>query len=194
MLTKISPRLRRFNVVSNSFASCISNTPKEFPWTPEMSFSEVIPQPRMFMQKLEGRITFEQLQSSANTHSGWHFNKQVDMVSSNMQLVNFESVLVSSLPDKELTIHSNSIKLHGVSGILALPNEVECILPEGMFKTFQIHFFTPDSAENFTAHAKSIYLVPRATTSSRDIQEFKFYKEDGNSSLSLKAEVSLPLM
>src|SRR4030042_1372531 len=143
MLRQISPRLGRFNVVLNSFSSCISNTPEEFSWTPEMPFSEVIPQPGMLMQKLEGAVSFKQLQGFANTHCWRHFNKQVDVVNSNMQLINFESILVGSLPDEKLTIHSDSIKLHRVSSIFALPHEVESILPEGMFKTFQIHFFTP---------------------------------------------------
>ena len=71
---------------------------------------------------------------------------------------------------------------------------MECILPEGMFKTFQIHFFAPKLAQENIAHANFVNLVPRATTSSRDIQELDINKEDGNSSLGLKAEVSLPLM
>src|SRR3989344_4655743 len=114
--TQISPRLGRFNIVSNSFTSCISNTPKEFSWTPEMSFSEIISQPRMLMQKFEGTITLKQLQGSANTHCSWHFNKQVDVVNSNMQFINFESMSISCLPNKKLAIHSNPIKFHGVSG------------------------------------------------------------------------------
>jgi len=190
MLTKISPRLGRFNIVSNSFAGCVANTPKEFSRTPEVSSLENFPQPRMFLQEFVSRITFEQLQSSANTHCGWHLNKQVDVVNSNMQLINFESVLVSCLPDKKFTIHSNPIKLHGEVGVFTFPDKMESILSEGMFKTFQFHFISPQNI----AHAKSVNLVQRAATSSRDIQEFKFYKEDGNSSLGLKAEVSLPLM
>lgn len=145
MLRKISPRLRRFNIVSNSLTSRIPNTPKEFSWTPEMSFSEIISQPRMLMQKFEGTITLKQLQGSANTHCGWHFNKQVDVVNCNVQFINFEAMPVSCLPDKKLTIHSDPIEFHGVSSIFALPNKVEGILPETMFKTFQIHFFAPQT-------------------------------------------------
>jgi hypothetical protein len=176
--------------MSNSFTSCISNAPKEFSWAPEMSLLENFPQPRMFLQKFEGRITLEQLQSFANTHCSWHLNKQMDMVNSDVQIINFESVPVSHLSNEKLTIHSDSIELHRVMGIFTFPDKMESILSEGMFKTFQIHFLSPQNI----AHAKSVNLVPRATTSSRDNQEFKFYKEDGNSSLCLKAEVSLPLM
>jgi hypothetical protein len=167
--TQISPRLGRFNVVSNSFTSSISNTPKEFSWTPEMPFGEIISQPRMFLQKFEGRITLEQLQGFANTHCGWHLNKQVDMVNSNMQFINFESVLVGGLPNKKLTIHSDSVKLHGVSGVLTLPNKVESILPEGMFKTFQIHFIFPQNI----AHAKSDNLVSGAQQSLSNINRIQ---------------------
>ena len=177
MLTQISPRLGRFNVVLNSFTSCISNTPEEFSWTPEVSFSEVIPQPRMLMQKLEGTVSFKQLQGFANTHSGWHFNKQVDVVNSNMQLINFKSMSVCGLPNKKLTIHSNPIEFHRVSSILAFPNKVESILPETMFKTFQIHFFTPKLTRNITAHANFNNLVHGDNINPPDInthQELNF--------------------
>lgn len=145
MLTQISPRLGRFNVVSNSFTSRISNASEEFSRAPEMPLCEIIPQPGMLMQKLEGGIALEQLQSSANTHGCWHLNKQVDMVNSDMQFIDFESMPVCNLSDKKLTVHPDSIKLHGVSGILALPNKVEGILPERMFSTCQIHFFAPQT-------------------------------------------------
>ena len=126
-----------------------------------MSLSKIIPQPRMLVQKFEGRITLEQLQSFANTHCGGHLNKQVDVVNSNMQFINFESILVSDLSNEKLAVHSNPIKLHGVSSVFALPNKVESILPEGMFKTFQIHFISPQNI----AHAKSVSLVSGAQQS-----------------------------
>ena len=195
MLTKISPRLGRFNIVSNSFAGCVANTPKEFSRTPEVSSLENFPQPRMFLQEFVSRITFEQLQSSANTHCGWHLNKQVDVINSNVQLINFESILVGSLPDKKLAIHSNPIEFHGVSSILALPNKVESILPETMFKTFQIHFFTPKLTRNITAHANFNNLVHGDSINPLDINKLQELNvEDGNSSRCLKAGVSLPLM
>ena len=190
MLGQITPRLRRSNVVLNSFASCISNTPKEFPWAPEMSFSKIIPQPRMLMQKLEGTVSFEQLQGLANADSSWHFNKQVDVVNSNVQLINFESMFVSNLSDKEFTIHSDPIKLHGVSSIFAFPHKVESILPEGMFKTFQFHFLSPEYSSHY------IQFISGGLGSNPS--SFNNHKElnpgGGNSSLCLKAEVSLPRM
>jgi len=109
-----------------------------------MSLGEIVPQPRMLMQKFEGGITLEQLQSSANTHCSRHLNKQVDVVNSDMEFINFESVPVGNLPNEKFTIHSDPIELHGVSSIFALPNKVEGILTEGMFKTFQIHFISPE--------------------------------------------------
>jgi len=99
----------------------------------------------MLAQEFESRITLKQLQSSTNTHCSWHLNKQMDMVNSDMEFINFESMPVSHLPDEKLTIHSDSIKLHGVSGIFTLPNKMEGILPECMFSTRQIHFFAPQT-------------------------------------------------
>ena len=195
MLRQITPRLGRFNIVSNSFGSCIANTPKEFSWTPEMSFSEMISQPRMLSENHKSTISLKQLQSSTDTHCSWHFNKQVNMVNSNSQLINFESMFISSFSDKKFNVHPNQSEFHWVSGILGLPDKMESILSKGMFKTFQIHFFAPRLAQENTAHANFFSLVHGDSINPLDInrnQELNI--EDGNSSLCLKAEVSLPLM
>ena len=179
MLTQISPGLRRFNIVSNSLAGGVSDATEEFSWAPEMSLSKIISKPGMFLQKPKCTISLEQLQGSANTHCSWHFNKQVDMINSDMQFINFESMLVSCLPDEKLTIHPDSIKLHRVSSILALPNKVESILAEGVFKTFQIHFLSPRSARGDKAHANfnvyfeepSIQALPNIQTKELNLME-----------------------
>jgi len=165
MLTKISPRLRRINVVSNSFTSCIPNASEEFSWAPKMSCSEMVSQPRMLLHQFESRIPLEQLQCFANTHGSWHLNKQMDMVNSNMQLINFESILESSLPDKKLAIHSDNLKFKGVSGVFRFPDKMESILSEGMFKTLQIHFFSPKLTQENIAHANFVNLVSGAQQS-----------------------------
>jgi len=191
MELQITPRLRRFNIVSNSFTSCVPNASKEFSWTPKVSFSKIVSQPGMLAQKFESRVSFEQLQGFANTHGSWHLNKQMDMVNSNMQFINLESIFTGNLPDEKLTVHSDPIKFHRVSGILALPDKVEGILSKAMFKTFQIHFISPQNI----AHAKSDNLVSGAQQSLSHIKSSKELNlGDGNSSLCLKAEVSLPLM
>ena len=161
MLTKISPRLRRINVVSNSFTSCVPNASKEFSWAPKMSCSEMVSQPRMFLHQFESRIPFEQLQCFANTHCSWHLNKQMDMINSDVQFINSESIFESNLPDKKLAIHSDKLKFKGVSGIFRFPDKMESILSEGMFKTLQIHFISPQNI----AHAKSDNLVSGAQQS-----------------------------
>jgi len=145
MLTKISPRLGRFNIVSNSFAGCVANAPKEFSRTPEVSFLENFPQPRMLMQEFEGTITLEQLQSSANAHCWRHLNKQVDVVNSNVQFINLEPMPVSCLPDKKLAVHSYSIELHGIMGIFTFPDKMKGILSKAMIPGSQIHFFAPQT-------------------------------------------------
>ena len=179
----------------DSFARGISNTPKELSWTPEMSFSEKLSQPIMFPQKSKSGIAFKQLESSANTHSDWHFNKQMHMVNSDMQFVDAESVPFSSFSDKTLAIFSNALKFEWIPSVLGLPNKMESILPEGVSGTFQVHFFAPANSTRNPAHAKFAKFSSEAQQSlsyDNNLQELNI--EDGNSSLCLKAEVSLPLM
>ena len=158
MLGQIEPRLRRSNIMFNSFGSYVSNASEEFTWIPEMPFSKIFSQPRMFLQKPKSRSSFKQLQSFTNTHCWRQLNKQVDMVNSDMKLVNFTSILNSNFYDKSLYINYNSIEFHGVFGIFRLPNKVECILSEGVFKTFQFHFFAPQSRASKKAHANFVNL------------------------------------
>ena len=186
---QISPRLGRSNVVSNSFGSCVADATEELSRAPEMSFSKVISEPRMLLQKLKGAISFKQLKSLANTHRDGHLNKQVDMVNSDVKFIDFTFLPVSNLPDEEFTIHFNPIELHRVHSVFAFPHEVESILSEGMFSTFQIHFSSPEYSSHYIRF-NSGGLESRPSP----IQEIKFYKEGGNSSLGLKAEVPLPRM
>jgi hypothetical protein len=192
MLKLTNPRLRRSNVVLNSFGSCISNTPKKLSRTPEMSISKMVSQPRMFFHQTKGTIAFKQLQSLADTHSNRHLNKEVDMVNSDVEFINFEPFSVGNLSQEKLAIHSKSIELEGIFGIFNFPDKMESILSEAVFKTFQIHFLSPQNI----AHAKSGNLVQEGRIHPPDInknQELNLM-EDGNSSLCLKAQVSLPWM
>jgi len=145
MLGKIEPRLRRSNIVVNSFCSCISNASEEFTWTPEMSFSKILSQPGMLPHKLERTVAFEELQGFTNTHCCRQLNKQVDMVDSNMQLVDFTPMLDSNFCDESLDINSDSIKFKWVPSILGFPHKVEGILPEGVFERFQFNFLAPQT-------------------------------------------------
>ena len=195
MLRQIAPRLRRTDIMFNSVGSCISNASEKSSWAPEMSFGEVISQPRMLLQESEGRITLEQLQCLADRHCWRQLNKQMDMVNSDVKLVNFTSVLDCNFIDKSFTINLNSKKFKWVPSILGFPDKMESILSEGMFKTFQIHFFAPKPAQENIAHANFVYLVHGDRNNPLDIninQELNI--EDGNSSHCLKAGVSLPWM
>ena len=194
MLKLTNPRLRRSNVVLNSFGSCIPNTPKEFSWTPEMSMSEMVSQPGVLLHQLEGAITFEQLQSFANADSNWHLNEEMDMINSDVEFIDFESLPVSNLPQEKLTIHSKPIELKGIFSIFNFPNKMESILSEAMLPRFQIHFLSPKSAED-KAHANLTFnsggLVSRPSdTNHLEILNF----EDGDSSQNLKVWVSSPWM
>jgi hypothetical protein len=195
MLTKISPWLGRSNVMLDSFSSCIPNAPEEFARTPEMSCLKIISQPRMFLHDFESRIPFEQLQCLADRHCRRDFNKQMDMVHRNMELIDLASMPKCNFSYKSLAVNSNAIEFKWVHGIFGLPYEMEGILPEGMLKGLKIHFFAPESAGS-RAHANPISLnfmwdVHSHPSCFNQFQELNF-KEDGNSSLCLKAEVSLP--
>ncbi len=75
--------------------------------------------------------------------------------------------------DEPFAINSYHKEFEGVPGIFRLPHKVEGILPEGMFKTLQIHFFAPESAQENIAHANSNLVFNRDVHSHPvDIQEF----------------------
>ncbi len=181
MIKLTNPGLGRNNVVLNSFSGCISNTPKEFSRTPEMSFSKVISQPRMFFEKLKGTVTFKQLKSHTNTYPRRHLNKQVDVVNTDVEFINFEPFSVSHLPQEKLTIHPESIKLEGVFGIFNFPHEVECVLSEAMLPRFQIHFLSPEHSPNYVHQFISGGLVSRPSDSNH-LTELNLM-EHGDSSL-----------
>ena len=195
MLKLTNPGLRRSNVMLNSFGSGVPHAPKELSRTPEMSFWEISSQPRMLSQKFKGAVTFKQLKSQTNTHRRGKFNKQVDVVSSEVQLINFTFPSVSHLPQEKLTIHSEPIKLERVHCIFNFPDKMESILSEAVFSGFQIHFSSPKPARN-KAHANlnvyfeepSIQALPNSQTKELNLMEH------GDSSPNLKVWVSSPSM
>ena len=103
----------------------------------------------MLLHQLESTVTFEQLQSFANTHSDGHLNEEMDMIKSNVEFINFEPFSVSNLPEEEFTIHPQPIKLKGVFGIFNFPDKMESILSESMFKILQIHFNLAEYSSNY---------------------------------------------
>jgi len=187
--------LRRSDVMLNSFGSCISDASKEFPRTPEMSFSEMVSKPRMFLHQAKGTITFEQLQSLANTNSWRDFNKQMEMVNSDIEFINLKPFSVSNLPEKEFTIHSETVKLKGVFCIFNFPHKVEGVLSEAMLSGFQVHFLSPKSAGD-KAHANfTVYFEESSISTSPNTQTEELnLLEDGDSSPNLKIWVSSPWM
>ena len=196
MLTLTNPRLRRFNVVVNSFNSCITNTPKEFSRTPKVSVSEMSSKPRMFFEKLKGTVSFKQLKSLANTHGSRQLNKQVDMVNSDVKFIDFTLLPISNLSDKELTIHFEPIELKGVFSIFNFPDKMESILSKAMLPRFQIHFLSSETlirnkvltmlGFNFKEPSISASFINNSTELN--------LMEHGDSSPNLKVRVSSPLM
>jgi hypothetical protein len=191
-----NPRLRRLNVMVNSFHSCIPDATEEFSRTPEMSFPKVVSKPGMFLKKLISAVTLKQLKSQANAHSRGHLNKQVDLVSPNIEFINFEPFSVSNLSKKEFTIHSQPVKLEGVFCIFNFPHKVEGILSEAMLSRFQIHFLTSETLirskvltmSRFNFKEGSIY--PTFTNTSKELN----FEVNGDSSPNLKVWVSSPWM
>jgi len=197
MLTLTNPRLRRFDIVINSFNSGVSNTPKEFSRAPEMSISKIISEPGMFLHQHSRRKSLKQLKGFANAHSCRKLSKQVDVINSDVQLVNFTALSVSNLPQEEFTIHSQPIKLKGISCIFNFPHEVEGILSEAMLPRFQIHFLSPQTFIRNKVLTMSDLFSSRGLVSSpsstKNSQELNLM-EDGDSSQNLKVWVSSPWM
>ena len=110
-----------------------------------MPFSKMVSQPRMFSEKLKGGIAFKQLKSFTNTNCSGELNKDMHMVNSNMQFINFESMPDCNIPYEDFTINPNKLKLERVSCIFRFPDKMESILSEAVAKTFQIHFLTPQT-------------------------------------------------
>ena len=156
-----------------------------------MSFSKMVSKPRMFFEKLVRAITFKQLEGNTNTHGWGHFNKQVDMVNTDVKFINFESFFISHLPQKEFAIHSEPIKLEGVFGIFNFPDKMESILSKAMFSRFQIHFLSPEHSSNYIRVFNSEGLVSRPSVNN---QSKVLNIEDGDSSPNLKVRVSSPWM
>ena len=177
--------------MSNSFSSCVSDAAKEFSGTPEMSFLEIVSQPRMFLQQTESTVAFEKLEGFADAHRWGQFNEEMDVANSDVKFINFAPFTISNFSDKELAVHSNSVEFHRVSGIFAFPHEVESILSKAMLSRFQVHFSSPEHSSNYIRLFNSRGLESRPSDFSHSgILNF----EDGDSSQNLKVWVSSPEM
>jgi hypothetical protein len=197
MLTQIEPRLGRTDVMLNSFCSGVSDRAEKFSRAPEMPFSEIISEPRVLLQELKGSVALEQLQCLANAHCARHLNKEMHMVRSNMQLIDAEAMAVSNFMDKPFAVTFQAIELERVHGIFGLPHKVEGILPKGMIKRLQIHFFPPESARGKRAHANSNVFNSDRDVHSHPSYAFQFrelnFREDGIPPL-LESRGTLPCM
>lgn len=171
----------------NSVASRIANTSEKLPRTPEMPISKMLPQPWMLLQKFIGCNVLKQLECFTNTHDGGHFNEKVDVINSDMQFIDAESIFFSNFANKSLTISPDANELHRILGILGFPNEMESILSEGVSCTSQFHFFTPPNL-----------MFGKFNSQEKRIESFIFnQQEELNSRMAIplsasKAEVSLP--
>ena len=97
MLSQRNLRLRRIDVVGNSFGSRVSDAAKELSRAPEVSFSKIISEPGMFLQKFKGRIALKQLNSLADTH-GKGATQQTDGYSQQQRTVHRFHIYVYQQP------------------------------------------------------------------------------------------------
>jgi len=195
MLKLTKPRLRRSNVVLDSLGGCVADAAKEFSRAPEMSFSKMPSEPRMFFEKLKGGITFKQLKSHTNTHGRGHFNKQMDVVNSDMKFVNLESSSVSNLSEEKFTIHFQPVKFERVFCVFNFPDKVESILSEAVFSGFQIHFLSPETLiRNKVLTMFNVYFEEPSISAPYINISTELNIGDGDSSQNLKVWVSSPWM
>lgn len=138
----------------------------------------------MLLQQTESAVAFEKLKSFADAHGWRQFNEQVDMVNSNVKLIDFTFFPVSNFSNEEFAIHSDAIEFHRIHGILAFPHEVESILSKAMLSRFQIHFSSP------IAHANAFSSGGLGTNPSLSRIHNKLNFEGSDSSPSFKAWVS----
>ena len=190
MLKLTNPRLRRLNVVVNSFDSSVPDATKEFSRTPKMSVPKVVSKPRMFFEKAKSRIALKKLKSFANTHSWRKLNKQVDVIHSDVEFIDFTLPFISNLSQEELAIHPQAIELKGVFSIFNFPDKMESILPKTMFPRFQIHFSSPEHSSDYVRFISGGLVSRPSVSNHSEILNF----EDGDSSQDLKVWVSSPLM
>jgi len=153
----------------NSLSSCIPNAAKESSWTPEVSMRKPFSQPGMLLHQLESRIPLKQIECLTDRHCWGQFNKQVDVVNSDMKLVNLTPMLDCNFSDKSLAINLQPIKLEGVHSVFNFPDKMKSILSNCMFEMFQIHFISPQNI----AHAKSVSLVHGDSNNPPDINKLQ---------------------
>jgi len=150
----------------------------------------------MFLKKLVSAVSLEQLKSQTNTHRGRHFNKQVNMINPDIELINFEPFSVSDLPQEKLTIHPQPVKLEGISCVFNFPHKVEGILSEAMLPRFQIHFSSPETLirSKVLTMLRFYFKEPSISASFTNTSKELNLMEHGDSSQNLKVWVSSPLM
>jgi hypothetical protein len=147
------------DVRGDYISSDISNRTEKFSRAPEVTFAEVIAQPRMLPEQAEGASAFQQLESARDAHGGRQTHEHVHMVRLDLQLENLHPVFLRDFPQKTLAVVADHYELERVLCVLGLcqqactskcTHQVECVLPYSMAMSQQsFHFFTRPRA-NFS--------------------------------------------
>jgi len=101
---------------------------KKLARTPEVSFSEMLAQPRMLAKKFVRTAAFKQLKSFTNGHSRGYSNKHVDMIGFNLKFIDFYVLIMSNFAQKLVAVVSNYLKPKWVSPIFRFPYKMVSIL------------------------------------------------------------------
>ena len=154
-MSKRPNTLRLRNVVLNSFTSNVSNAPKEFSWTPKMSFSEMPSQPRMLFKNSISAYLLKQLQGFTHTHRMRNLYKQMYMVGLYIKFINLKLVLRRNFSQYLFAKDFKLFKFKRILSVFAFSHKVKCILSDSMPKIADFHFFI-SCAKFFknTTHAK----------------------------------------
>jgi len=167
------------NVVLDGFTSNITNTPKEFSWTPEMAFSKISSQPIMLLKDSISRIPFEELQGFRDTHGMWHFNKEMYVVWLNADFIDFKPIFSGNLSKRSFTKFFDLFKLERVPSIFAFPNKVKCILSNRVLEVCKFHFFSSYAKFKNIVHTTTNTIVECANSIAHFFYSFKNLRRFG---------------
>ena len=152
-MSKRPRTLRLGNVMLDSFASYIADTPKEFSWAPEMSFFKISSKPWVNSKQSISTVSFKELECFGNTHCMWDFHKQMDMVWLDAEFIDSKVVSICNFSKNLFTRDPYFLKLERIPSILGFPHKVESILSYRMLEMFDFHFLSSCAKFKNTAHA-----------------------------------------
>ncbi len=143
------------NVCGDYVSGDVAHGAEKLAGAPEMSFTEVLAQPRVLAEKAEGASALQQLERTRDAHSGRQAHKQVHMVGLHLQLENLHPVLLRDFPQKTLAMAPDHCELERIHCIFGFPYKMECVLPYSVAMGCQSFHFSPSAQKFRIAHANT---------------------------------------